>query len=78
MSKLAQLRKGESGQATLLGAISFIIIAFSLFATFNISQTVHERIRIQQYADTQAYSIATETARAFNYFAYTNRAMVSA
>ncbi|MDF1561744.1 MAG: hypothetical protein P1V51_01800 [Deltaproteobacteria bacterium] len=71
-------RDGQSGQALALGAGSMLVLALMLMFSFNISQAIHEKIRIQNYADAQAYSMAVQEARAFNYIAYTNRAMAAA
>jgi hypothetical protein len=70
--------KRQSGQATILGVVTLLLLSLSLFATFNIGQSVHERIRVQQEADVQAYAMANEVARTYNYFAVTNRAIISA
>jgi hypothetical protein len=44
-------------------------------ASFSVSHSVHERIRIQAAADSQAFSIAVLEARGFNTMAYMNRAI---
>jgi len=46
--------------------------------TLNVGQALHEKIRVQQLADAAAFSNANQMARAFNFFAYTNRANVGA
>lgn len=71
-------RQGQSGQALALGAGSMLVLALMLMFSLNVSQAIHEKIRIQNYADAQAYSMAVQEARAFNYIAYTNRAMAAA
>ncbi len=78
-SKLRRVRGGrrESGQAIILGVFTMLILALMLMMSFNVSQAIHERVRIQQHADAVAYSTATLHARAFNYFAYSNRAMAA-
>ncbi len=67
----------ESGQAIVLGVFTLFILAIMLMMSFNVNQSIHERIRIQQHADSLAYSDAVLQARAFNYFAYTNRAIAA-
>ena len=69
--------RGESGQVLVLGALSILAVALLVFITLNLGQAVFEKIRIQQLADTAAFSNATQQARAFNFFAYTNRANIS-
>jgi hypothetical protein len=71
-------REGESGQAIILGVLSLFLLALMVMMSFNLSQAVHEKIRIQQSSDAMAYSMAVSQARAFNYFAYTNRTMAAA
>ena len=70
-------RRQERGQALALGCLSLIIIALMLMLSFNLSQTLHEKVRLQQESDALAFSMATVEARAFNYFAYSNRAMAA-
>jgi hypothetical protein len=66
------------GQTIVLSALMMLIVAVTLFITLNVSRAIHEKIRVQNAADSQAYSMAVEEARAFNYFAYTNRAIAGA
>ena len=70
-------RTGESGQVLVLGALGLLVVALMVFITLNLGQAVYEKIRIQQLADTAAFSLAVQQARAFNFFAYTNRANIS-
>ncbi len=67
----------ERGQSIVLMAFTAAIVAFTLFTTFSIGKAVKERIQLQQAADASAYSLAVMEARAFNFYAYTNRAIVS-
>lgn len=69
--------RGQAGQTMVLGALLLIVVVFSMLMTFNIGNAVHERIRIQQAVDAKAYSTAVIQARAFNFFAYTNRAIAA-
>ncbi len=73
--KIRKLR-GERGQILILGALGILLVALMMLLTLNVGQSVFEKIRIQQYSDASAFSIATQNARAFNFFAYTNRANV--
>ena len=45
--------------------------------SFSVAHAVHERIRLQSYADASAYSMAVVEARAMNYIAYSNRAIAA-
>lgn len=76
--KPSRVRRGRRGQVLVLGALSVLIVALALFMTLSISWQVKEKIRVQNAADAQAYSTAVKVARAFNYFAYSNRAMAGA
>lgn len=70
-------RRRQSGQAMALGALAMAVIAASMFYTLNVANATHERIRLQSHVDAVAYSKGVEMARAFNYFAYTNRAIAA-
>lgn len=70
------LRRHEEGQALVLAAISMLVLSLCVLATVNLSYVASERIRLQNTADNAAYTMAAHQARALNYFAYTNRAMV--
>jgi hypothetical protein len=65
---------GERGQIMGLGVFAILLVALMMFLTLNVGQSVYQKIRLQQLADSAAYSMATQEARAFNYFAYSNRA----
>ncbi|MHB1843474.1 MAG: TadE/TadG family type IV pilus assembly protein [Deltaproteobacteria bacterium] len=67
----------RSGQAIVLLAVMASIVAFTLLTTFAIGEAVQEKIQLQQAADAASYSLAVQEARTFNFFAYTNRAMLS-
>lgn len=70
-------RSAPRGQTLALGAITMLILALMVFITLNITQSLHAKIKMQNYADAKAYSLAVQEARALNYFAYTNRAIAS-
>ncbi len=61
----------------VLLAFTAALIAFTLLTTFAIGTSVHRKIQLQQSADTAAYSLAVQEARAFNFYAFTNRAILS-
>lgn len=71
-----ELKKHEEGQALVLAAISMLILAICVMATMNLTFTASQKVRLQNAADAAAYSMAAYEARALNYMAYTNRAMV--
>ncbi len=66
------------GQVMVLGCVALTVVALMLMISFNVTNAVHERIRIQSASDSQAYSLATVQARAFNTTAYYNRAIAAA
>src|SRR3954447_12082737 len=53
-------------------------MALMMMLSFNIANAIHEKIRLQNYSDAQAFSMATIEARTFNYLAYSNRASAAA
>jgi hypothetical protein len=71
-----RLRKSR-GQAIVLMAFTAAFLAFTVLTTLAIGRAVRERIQIQNAADASAYSLAVQEARAFNFYAYTNRAIVA-
>jgi hypothetical protein len=73
---LRRLRRDERGQAMILGAVAMLILAITVMATVTVGHGVYSKIKLQDAADAQAYSIAVKEARAYNFLAYTNRAMV--
>lgn len=73
-----RLATGQRGQSIVLGALLLLVVTLSLFITLNVQRSVHERIRIQHLADAQSYSLAVQEARAYNFFAYSNRAIAGA
>jgi hypothetical protein len=73
---LRKLRRDERGQAMVIGAVAMLVLAVSIMASVSIGHGVYEKIKLQDAADAQAYSIAVKEARAYNFLAYTNRAMI--
>ncbi|HEX8435725.1 pilus assembly protein TadG-related protein [Archangium sp.] len=67
----------QEGQALVLACVLMLILSIALLTTVNIGHNVHERIRLQNTADAAAYSTAAMEARAFNFYAFTNRTQVS-
>jgi len=70
-------RRTKRGQAIVLLAVTAAIVAFTVLTTLSIGSAVENRIRLQQTADAAAYSMAVQEARTFNYFAFSNRAIVA-
>lgn len=71
------LRVAKRGQALILGVVTLLVLALVVFITFNVTVSVQQKIRVQNYADSKAFSMAVVEARALNHFAYTNRAIAS-
>lgn len=67
----------QEGQALVLACLLMLILSIALITTVNIGHNVHERIRLQNTADAAAYSTAAMEARAFNFYAFTNRTQAS-
>ncbi|MBZ4417733.1 TadE/TadG family type IV pilus assembly protein [Myxococcus sp. RHSTA-1-4] len=74
---LRQSFRRQEGQALVLAALMMLVMSVAVLTTVNIGHTVHERIRLQNTADSAAYSMAAMEARAFNFYAYANRTQVS-
>ncbi|HOX45175.1 MAG TPA: pilus assembly protein TadG-related protein [Myxococcota bacterium] len=77
LNRIRRLKDHRDGQAIVLAAVGLLVLAIGVLATINLGHAIHERIRLQNTADAAAYSMAALEARAFNFFAFTNRAAVS-
>ncbi|RKH66245.1 pilus assembly protein [Corallococcus aberystwythensis] len=73
---LRRLRRDERGQAMVLGVVVMLVLAVTIMTSVGIGHGVYEKIKLQDAADAQAYSLAVKEARAYNFLAYTNRAMI--
>lgn len=71
------LRLNQRGQATVLFLAFIGIILLSLVFLFKSGRLVTEKMQLQNGADSAAYSASLFEARAMNFAAYTNRAMVA-
>jgi hypothetical protein len=69
-------KREERGQVIVLGVLCVLFVSLMMILTLNVGQAIFQKIRLQQAADSSAFSLATQEARAFNYFAYTNRANI--
>ncbi|MDP3238624.1 MAG: hypothetical protein Q8N26_37870 [Myxococcales bacterium] len=65
------------GQTMVLGVLTMLMLSIMTMVGFNLTHSVHERIRLQAAADSQAYSVAVMQARAFNASAYSNRTIAA-
>jgi hypothetical protein len=69
--------RAERGQALVYGLFVLIGGLASFFFLFNAGQLVREKTKLVNTADAVAYSAGVMNARALNFQAYTNRAMVA-
>lgn len=67
----------ESGQVLPLGIVLLLAGAITGIVLFNTGQVVSSKTQLANAADAASYSGATWQARALNFNAYTNRAMVA-
>lgn len=67
----------EDGQAIVLAAVGMLVMAMAVLMTAFWGYAVYEKIRLQNNADSTAYSLAVMEARVLNYIAYLNRAMIA-
>lgn len=70
-------KKKQCGQALIYGIFVLLGSLASLFFLFNVGQLVREKVKLVNAADAVAYSAGVMHARALNFEAYTNRAMVA-
>jgi hypothetical protein len=61
----------------VLSVMTMLMLAVMMTIGFNISHSVHERIRLQSAADAQAYSVAVMQARSLNVNAVINRTIAA-
>ena len=67
----------QSGQILPVATVLLLIIGGMFYLMVNAGQSVTEKIRVTNAADAAAYSAGVVEARALNYDAYLNRAMVA-
>ena len=77
MSKRLVGRRRQRGQALIYGLFVLIGGLAALFYLFNTGQLTAEKIKLVNTADAAVYSGSIMNARALNFDAYTNRAMVA-
>jgi hypothetical protein len=71
------MRARRRGQSLVVTALIMLILVLAVFFTFTVGERVRQKTTAQAAADAAAYSNAVIEARAFNFYAFSNRAMVS-
>ncbi|MFK7860459.1 MAG: Tad domain-containing protein [Granulosicoccus sp.] len=71
------MKKQERGQVLPLGLVLIVMCIVGAMMLFNTSRVASDKMRLANSADAAAYSGALWQARALNYQAYANRAMVA-
>ena len=66
----------QKGQALVLGMFILIIVAMLTFFQFSAGQVTTARMRLNNATDAAAYSVGLWHARVYNYYAYSNRAII--
>ncbi|MDA8383783.1 MAG: Tad domain-containing protein [Betaproteobacteria bacterium] len=67
----------EAGQASVFVVATFGIVLLAAFLVYNTGRQVITKMHMQNTADSAAYSGSVMLARAYNFAAYSNRAMVA-
>ena len=75
--KLLPRKRDERGQALPMAAVGIFAMCLGVLATLNLGQAVHQKIKLQNTADSAAYTLAAMEARTFNYIAFLNRAQIA-
>jgi len=70
-------KKHQSGQALIFGLFVLISGLAALFFFFNVGQLSREKTKLVNTADAVAYSAGVVHARALNFNAYSNRALIA-
>ena len=71
------MKTRQSGQVLPLGLVLVVFCVVGALMLFNTGQVASDKMRLANTADAAAYSGALWQARALNYQAYANRAMVA-
>ncbi|MCK5707031.1 MAG: Tad domain-containing protein [Candidatus Aureabacteria bacterium] len=72
-----RLNSEDGGQVFVLFLAVATILIMMIGMVYNVGNAVGEKMKLQNLADVSAYSQAVWEARSYNYFAYTNRAMIA-
>jgi hypothetical protein len=67
----------QRGQALVFGLCLLLLVSLLLFFQFSAGQVSASKIRIVNATDAAAYSVGLWRARAMNYYAYANRAIIA-
>ncbi len=67
----------QEGQTSVFVAVTIVIILLAALLLYNVGQLTSGKMELQNAADSTAYSGAVMVARAYNFAAYSNRAMVA-
>ncbi|MDO4904527.1 MAG: hypothetical protein Q4A16_03090 [Lautropia sp.] len=67
----------QAGQALVLGMFLLVVVALLTFFQFSTGQVSATRLKLINATDAAAYSVGLWQARAMNYYAYSNRAIVA-
>ncbi|WP_043709137.1 hypothetical protein [Corallococcus macrosporus] len=70
-------RRAQRGQAIVLGALSFLVLALMVTLSFNLAHALRQKMGLQQHSDALAYSMAVLEARSLNYYAVSNRGIAA-
>src|SRR5688572_28989001 len=70
-------RSSQNGQAMVFGLCLLLLVALLLFFQFSAGQVSAAKLRIVNATDAAAYSVGIWRARAMNYYAYSNRAIIA-
>jgi hypothetical protein len=71
------LQRAQRGQALPLGIFLLLMAGAAIYFLFNSGQVTTEKMRVVNTADAVAYSAGIFQARALNYDAYVNRAIIA-
>jgi apolipoprotein N-acyltransferase len=76
-SKTGRALRTQQGQVMLPGIVLILITGGLMYLMVNSGQAVNEKVRVTNAADAAAYSAGVVEARALNYDAYMNRAIIA-
>ena len=76
-SEKIRLRRNKRGQVLPLGLVFLVVCCISLLFMFSSGKVVDEKLTVTNAADAAAYSAGIVHARALNYEAYVNRAIIA-
>jgi hypothetical protein len=71
------MRRAARGQSLIVTVMIMLVVVLMVFFTFSVGERTRRKMRMQALADSAAYSSAVAEARAMNFYAMSNRAIVS-